>query len=591
MNSKVYTFSKKLLDKTLAMRNRPEEIGIIYIYRYTSLFVTSMFYLMGEPSSPLVFKMGVIISLFAAAKMITELYIKCRDYPRILKTIILIETLGITFLLFPTGGLESPFIWYALNPVLVAASFLASYFCWANLFFYILSASAIPLLYFGNRPTVMAEQLKKNSYMILVFILITLAVQLLSSLTKKLHSQASVLQNQSNKLFEMNRELQEVNERYKESLGHIMSLYQIVEAYSVKGSKGNLIQTISDYATRLTKAEASFFWMCTNKNCNSSIVLNSIKLENNKYEFQTCIENMWDEVKSLSVPVIMRILDSDFLIAVVKSHSKFYGVLGVEYKEQSPSGIEDQHIKLLTFLSELSSIMLEQYDLEEVANSLLIVEEQNRIANEMHDSVSQRLFSLVCAVHAIAAKSRNHESKELGDHLKLIRESANGAMLELRSCIYRLSSKKKGEKALFAKIKMYLAELADLNGISITDCIEGDEEILSGPLKRALYRIICEATGNAVRHGGCSNIDIKLSLHSTYTELYIKDNGNGFILENLEQRNGTGLGIYNIKNLVQTFNGRFQINSESCKGTTIFISIPNERSFKANSVEHGGLAI
>ena len=53
------------------------------------------------------------------------------------------ETIGLTLLLLPTGGISSPFIWYALNPVLVAASFLTPLFCWGILAFYLGSATFI----------------------------------------------------------------------------------------------------------------------------------------------------------------------------------------------------------------------------------------------------------------------------------------------------------------------------------------------------------------------------------------------------------------------------------------------------------------
>ena len=105
---------------------------ILYLYRYLSWFFTSLFYLFTQLNAPIVLKVGVIVTLFGAAKILTDLYIKFSNSHRILEIAILVETIGITLLIIPTGGLHSPFIWYALNPVLVAASFLPLYFCWVN---------------------------------------------------------------------------------------------------------------------------------------------------------------------------------------------------------------------------------------------------------------------------------------------------------------------------------------------------------------------------------------------------------------------------------------------------------------------------
>ena len=108
---------------------------IVCIYRFLSLIITSVFYLTGPPQASLIFKIGVVVTVIISAKIVTDLYIKHIDYPVILKTIVLVETLGIALLLIPTGGLDSPFLWYALNPVLVAGSFLSSYFSLINMFF------------------------------------------------------------------------------------------------------------------------------------------------------------------------------------------------------------------------------------------------------------------------------------------------------------------------------------------------------------------------------------------------------------------------------------------------------------------------
>ena len=83
------------------------------------------------------------MTLGIAAWIITDLQRRYIGNTKILKAIVLTETIGLTVLLIPTGGISSPFIWYALNPVLVAASFLTPLFCWGALTFYLGSATLI----------------------------------------------------------------------------------------------------------------------------------------------------------------------------------------------------------------------------------------------------------------------------------------------------------------------------------------------------------------------------------------------------------------------------------------------------------------
>ena len=79
-------------------------------------------------------------------------------------------------------------------------------------------------------------------------------------------------------------------------------------------------------------------------------------------------------------------------------------------------------------------------------DQIIIIEEQNRIANEIHDSVSQRLFGIVYSLHSLQDKSENITREELNKEYKFLSKTANTTIKELRSAIYRLSSVKKGEK-------------------------------------------------------------------------------------------------------------------------------------------------
>lgn len=98
----------------------------------------------------------------------------------------------------------------------------------------------------------------------------------------------------------------------------------------------------------------------------------------------------------------------------------------------------------------------------------------------------------------------------------------------------------------------------------------GHQEIKENDLKKAVYRIICEAVGNSVRHGKCSRIMIVLKIQKEYIELDITDDGVGFDLD----KGSKGLGIQNIHNLVYYFNGSIDIESRLGKGTAIHIKFP-----------------
>ncbi len=99
--------------------------------------------------------------------------------------------------------------------------------------------------------------------------------------------------------------------------------------------------------------------------------------------------------------------------------------------------------------------------------------------------------------------------------------------------------------------------------------------MLSLDQKKALYRIISEGIGNAIRHGNARQILVNLIIGNKYTLLEISDNGKGFNISAIENQNKLGMGIRNIRILARSLQGNIQINSEPGHGTVISIKIPN----------------
>ncbi|HHV95119.1 MAG TPA: hypothetical protein GXX37_01360 [Clostridiaceae bacterium] len=560
--------------------NNSREVKIICLYRYLSWFFTSMFYLFNSKAQYPIFKIGVIIILFITSKIVTNLYAKYSTNTKAIKSLVLTETVGISLLLIPTGGLDSPFIWYAMNPVLISASFLTELFCWFNLAFYLAVSTSISYFIFNTENNTATEILSANSHLILIFILITLGLQLVLKLAHELN-------NERNHLKEINYQLTEANEKIKESMEHIMSLYQAVEMFSAQDSKEKLMNTVIYYAKELTKSKSSFFKQVNLDNSNKIITYGDISPDMDSLiekELSSALKmNEMDEIdKNITY---IRIQNRIFAISIVKSASRLFGILGIEVEEFQKN--DYLYKKLLSFLTELSAVILERLYLEEITQKLVVAEEQNRIANEMHDSVCQRLFSISYAIHTLVAKYSKLSDMELRDQLIRIMENSNMAMKELRSTIYKLSSKKQGRRIFVSDIKDYLDSVARLNNVDVSFKCSGDEDLLTGAMKKAIYRIIAESTGNSIRHGKCSEVHVELNIKNTCTELIIKDNGKGFIIEDtINKRNG--LGISNIKRLVNSFNGSISIDSVLGEGTCIKINIPGGN---LATLDEGGLVV
>jgi NarL family two-component system sensor histidine kinase LiaS len=87
-----------------------------------------------------------------------------------------------------------------------------------------------------------------------------------------------------------------------------------------------------------------------------------------------------------------------------------------------------------------------------------------------------------------------------------------------------------------------------------------------------------KGTGNAVRHGKCTNLHINLQEVAAEVKLSILDNGVGFDLDRINELDNKGLGLSNMEGLVRSLNGMFNISSKAGNGTGIYIVIPKNRN-------------
>lgn len=543
-----------------------EIIKIIIVYRFVSLLITSIFYFINQPGHSLEKRLTVIICITASAVLLNYLYIKNRGHSQNILLIILIETCGNSILLIPSGGVNSPYVWYSLNTILISSVELPRKYCWLNLTVYLVVALALSAVIPINGLEKISQLANPERNLMLSLILITSVIQLLSKY-------AVNLQNTSSKLTDANLKLQYANKKIIESFNHIMELYQAVSLFSNQRSRNDLILFILQYTQRINKSETVFFYDVT-KGENIILIQSDNRISSLKNVLQKRLSGTWNIIMDSKIPIKVSVLNRSFSLISIKSNYMNYGILGIETPAYDHGAIDNQNGELLGFLAEISSIALERFDLEQVNDRLVIAEEQNRIANEIHDSVLQRLFSISCGIYNLTRSKEKSSIAAISQELDMIRNSINRAMNELRTAIYKLSWKKEGADNFIADIKNYVSQIKYLNHIEIDFSFMGDSELLLLVQKKAIYRIICEGIGNAVRHGKAEDIKVKLNIDIEAATLEIIDNGRGFDLDRIEADRQQGLGIKNIKFLVNSLKGSINIHSVIGKGTNIQITIP-----------------
>jgi signal transduction histidine kinase len=204
----------------------------------------------------------------------------------------------------------------------------------------------------------------------------------------------------------------------------------------------------------------------------------------------------------------------------------------------------------------------------------LLIEERNRIAEELHDRVTHHLFGIVYAVHSMKRDWNGMTEERKVEQMLEIQEAAATASRELRVAINSLSSPKSSSASWIGTIESLLANQAKLNGVRIRFHAPGSDRQLSVNYQKALYRIISEGVGNAIRHGASSIVDVRLTLKQGAVQLTIVDNGIGFDVRSQRNKTDSGIGISNMRALASSQGGTLEIDSREGSGTRILVWLP-----------------
>lgn len=545
------------------INHKNQESQIIFVYRYLSLLITSIFYLVDHPEHSIARKIFIILCISISAIILSYLYPNYEKSKKDIKILLIMETIGNVILLIPSGGINSPFIWYTLNTILISSIYLDSINCWFNFIAYLISYLII--LKFGMELGVSETVIQKEqSNLLLSFLIIIVAIQIIGLYIKKTKLERERLER-------LNNQLELENRLKKETIDHIKNLYQSVNILANQGNKEGIINFSFENIIRITKASTVFYFDITE----DTKKMYSYGDKNLIDKLDLKISSNLEDILEKNDFIELSVLDRQFIIVPIKANYLVYGILGLEATYSKESLVYKENVYQLNFLSELISTAFERLALEEVNERLLISEEQNRIANEIHDSVLQKLFSMSCGIYSTIKKLNIYTSEEIENDLNLLRNTTDTVMKDLREKIYGLSWNKSGSNSFSLDVKRYINDIKKLNNVNIPFTVLGNVEILSTNQKKALYRMICEGLSNSVRHGKANNIEIKLNINKERTCLSIKDDGMGFDLKQTLEDKTRGLGLQNLYQLTESLQGEIHIYSEMGIGTTIEITMPN----------------
>lgn len=227
-----------------------------------------------------------------------------------------------------------------------------------------------------------------------------------------------------------------------------------------------------------------------------------------------------------------------YLIVPIKIKHEIYGGILLCYTH--PRTFSPEAIDLATSVGDQTALAIENAHLHKQIEHTAVATERNRIARELHDAVTQTLFSASMIAEVLPRIwQRNQKMGE--QKLEELRELTRGALAEMRTLLLELRPTKLVEIELTDLVRQLLDAAAGRARVAAVLHTEGQAE-MPPDIKVALYRIAQEALNNVVKHARANQIQIDLQCHPDVITLAVTDDGCGFVFGNVTSLH-MGLGI------------------------------------------------
>ncbi len=279
------------------------------------------------------------------------------------------------------------------------------------------------------------------------------------------------------------------------------------------------------------------------------------------------IPNIGD-VKVQNITDEHEILSTAFIGLPMRAHDRLVGVLAVIHQNSDQVLLED--MTLLSFIADHLALVVEFTRLFKRAERSAILEERSRLSRELHDSVTQSLYS--ASLYSAGARRYFEQAKysEVDDYLSQIGMLTQQALKDMRLLVYELRSPELKRNGLIGALQNRLDAVE--RRVNIAAEIEAEDigEIPEN-IEENLYRIAIESFNNSLKHSQATKISLKVYREESDLIFLVEDNGIGFSPETVEHKGGVGL--ITMRERAEQIGARYSIISKPDNGTKIQIRL------------------
>lgn len=244
------------------------------------------------------------------------------------------------------------------------------------------------------------------------------------------------------------------------------------------------------------------------------------------------------------------------------------GVLNILNK---PGELTQEDIRIIDLFADQAAIIIEHVRLQHQAEQLAVLEERQRLARELHDSVTQALYSVTLYADAARMAFSAKQWDALERNLLEVRKMAREAMYDMRLLVFELRPFMLEKEGLVSALRARLAAVEGRAGLKTEVLVEGERR-LPIAIEEEIYRIAQEGLNNVVKHAAAREVTIKIKYGENALRLEMRDDGAGFDTQ-LASQSG-GVGLRGIQERANKLGGSLKIESTPGKGTRLTVKIP-----------------
>jgi signal transduction histidine kinase len=243
------------------------------------------------------------------------------------------------------------------------------------------------------------------------------------------------------------------------------------------------------------------------------------------------------------------------------------GILTLSWTD--PAHFTQDHARLARAFADQAAAAIENARLFGQAGQVAALEERQRLARELHDSVSQALYGI--ALGARTARTQlDRDPEKAAEPMDYVLSLAEAGLAEMRALIFELRPESLESEGLVAALEKQLAASRARYGLTI-DADLGDEPDVAIEKKEALYRIAQEALHNVVKHASATEVTVSLGREDGALRLLVADNGLGF---DPEGDFAGHLGLRSMSERARNLGGEVVISSAPGAGTRVSARLP-----------------